>query len=1518
MASSSANETIIQTDEAYADAESQQNHHHIEVEVITEREDNANRQTNQNDETNADTEQNQHPIEVEGITEREDDVNTRTNSCASQHRKKSQTDEAKADPEPQQKQHHIEVEVITEREDNAYNRQTNQKDETNADTEQNQHPIEVEGITEREDDVNTRTKKKRSKKITIERPSQIEQRQTAEKANKDRHKPSKLAVGTKWLFTFIFGVILLACLTLSKISILVLSEAMNNDPDMNTDSRCRLFVKLQILILVPNVFAFFKSVWAGTFRNDLPMPSLRTILYAVPVSVFESTGLCLLIFNIPGLCKTHHIVLLMNCVFFVPLLDNIVRSCKQTNRKDRKRTLGLFGSALFFEIGGIAFSVYLVCLHVALEKLWMPIIGILLLSFAWTPFNYRVLLETENSDRKNNTDIQQDGNTLPLQADDSHSRPTQNATLHDVKRITWKLTLIMSFIKICSTYGISMILLSDDSISPFPENSSVTIVNYSNGWKLSIWEEASNGEVYYFVAHICSSFVSYYVGYMACTTCMQIGAFALPLVLTIVPSLLLLTIKGSCESILLRIGSTKDIYDCIVFPAHTKLDLVLLILAGSFFLVAQVLFTFCLIWENGSLLKLKEDQLFWLPMYTPSLLEQWLMLIRRNEFNDDKYKERVRNGSEAKVIICTTMFREDEHEMKQILESIFGVLQTKEKKHYESHIIFDGATKGTDPTEHALQLIYLIDEVFELPPHTCEKRRTPYGMSLKYTLRTKLANNQYETMDLTVHMKDNIKVKSKKRWSQVMYMSYVLDRRLKELDDTDDEDVFILTTDADVKFTSDSIAYLLDLMVRDDSVGAVCARTFPLGNGPVVWYQAFEYAIGHWFQKATEHVIGSVLCSPGCFSVYRCKAIREVLTTYASDVEHAFDFLTKDMGEDRWLCTLMVQTGRRIEYCAASENSTHCPETFDEFFKQRRRWVVSTLANMMLLLQQWTLVNEFNHRVSFLFLAYQAVLLFATLIGPSSVVLVICGGLQYSWNWNPVLTLILQLMICTGFTIICLITSSKTQLTVAKILTFLYAAVMTAVTVGTALQISNDFNGLPGAEANFISHDIKISTPTVYLATVTGIFLITAVLHLQECIYVLHGIWYLMCLPAGYLLLIIYSICNITDRSWGTREGKYGSDSSTVYANIRNQIAKNLRSIFSCCLRKPSVNVQLQETKRHKEYLQIEEEVKKTEDPKTGGKETSDTNDAVENTTPEDYETVNEWLPAEMIDKYGEKFIENGYENEMFISSMTDNDLQEIGIKADGERLTLLLKIRTLPDFKIAPEIPTNLSDWLHKIGLEQYKANFMNASIKSKEEMEALKLFGKKEIINQLHIVKRGHVKRLLYAIEQMRQPTKREKKIEKARTALLETRIENCSVELQEFWTLLIELCLVPQSSAFGSENTLKEKLSELRNTWLVIFALSNILWLILIFTLAEEGHLLSVFGGNPVGFIVIVLFGFILIIQFLAMFLHRFSTFKHFLARAPYFRSSGKNVIYDLHTKPYEDTEHSWYNNSGYSPP
>jgi chitin synthase len=43
----------------------------------------------------------------------------------------------------------------------------------------------------------------------------------------------------------------------------------------------------------------------------------------------------------------------------------------------------------------------------------------------------------------------------------------------------------------------------------------------------------------------------------------------------------------------------------------------------------------------------------------------------------------------------------------------------------------------------------------------------------------------------------------------------------------------------------------------------------------------------------------------------------------------------------------MLQQGWRVEYSAASDSFTACPQGFGEFYNQRRRWMPSTLANIM-------------------------------------------------------------------------------------------------------------------------------------------------------------------------------------------------------------------------------------------------------------------------------------------------------------------------------------------------------------------------------------------------------------------------------------------------------------------------------------------------------------------------------------------------------------------------------------------
>jgi chitin synthase len=68
------------------------------------------------------------------------------------------------------------------------------------------------------------------------------------------------------------------------------------------------------------------------------------------------------------------------------------------------------------------------------------------------------------------------------------------------------------------------------------------------------------------------------------------------------------------------------------------------------------------------------------------------------------------------------------------------------------------------------------------------------------------------------------------------------------------ENTFILTLDGDVEFRADAVRFMIDKMKENIKIGSVCGRVHPIGSGPIVWYQKFEYAVGHWLQKVTEHV----------------------------------------------------------------------------------------------------------------------------------------------------------------------------------------------------------------------------------------------------------------------------------------------------------------------------------------------------------------------------------------------------------------------------------------------------------------------------------------------------------------------------------------------------------------------------------------------------------------------------------------------------------------------------------------
>ena len=49
--------------------------------------------------------------------------------------------------------------------------------------------------------------------------------------------------------------------------------------------------------------------------------------------------------------------------------------------------------------------------------------------------------------------------------------------------------------------------------------------------------------------------------------------------------------------------------------------------------------------------------------------------------------------------------------------------------------------------------------------------------------------------------------------------------------------------------------------------------------------------------KSAQNVIGSVMCCPGCFSLYRASAVRDVMANYAGPTQSPFDVFIKDTGK---------------------------------------------------------------------------------------------------------------------------------------------------------------------------------------------------------------------------------------------------------------------------------------------------------------------------------------------------------------------------------------------------------------------------------------------------------------------------------------------------------------------------------------------------------------------------------------------------------------------------------------------
>ena len=373
----------------------------------------------------------------------------------------------------------------------------------------------------------------------------------------------------------------------------------------------------------------------------------------------------------------------------------------------------------------------------------------------------------------------------------------------------------------------------------------------------------------------------------------------------------------------------------------------------------------------------------------------------------------------AHAICLVTAYSEGELGIRSTLDSI--AMTDYPNSHRVILVICDGIIKGKGETHSTPDIVLSMMKDHTIPPQDVpafsyvavasgSKRHNMakvYSGFYDYGNKSMISPEKQQRVPMMVVVKcgtPDEHVKSKpgnrgKRDSQIILMSFLqkvmFDERMTELEYemfnglwkvtgiSPDFYEVVLMVDADTIVFPDSLTHMISAMVKDPEIMGLCGET-KIANKRASWVsaiQVFEYFISHHLSKSFESVFGGVTCLPGCFCMYRIKAPKgaqnywvpilanpDVVEHYS---ENVVDTLHKKnlllLGEDRYLSTLMLRTfpKRKQVFVPQAVCKTTVPESFSVLLSQRRRWINSTVHNLMELVLVRDLCGTFCFSMQF-------------------------------------------------------------------------------------------------------------------------------------------------------------------------------------------------------------------------------------------------------------------------------------------------------------------------------------------------------------------------------------------------------------------------------------------------------------------------------------------------------------------------------------------------------------------------
>ncbi|XP_060897853.1 chitin synthase 1 [Labrus mixtus] len=1346
----------------------------------------------------------------------------------------------------------------------------------------------------------------------------------------------------QYLMAVIVGLAVLTSAIVAKGSLLVLST-LSSPHSLRGDKDKQFYMLMLVFCLVcPNFLVFLKSLWKCAFKSFV-QPNMRTMSFVCAIECLVSLGTSVLVLVVMPQFDVLTNLFISGGVCIMSAVLQIVF------RLQREKWKILFPvCSLILTVAGYCLLVldYYVRVTSFVDRqsedcyiyIAVGIFASLLVSLCWW----------EN----------------PLQA--TNTMQEKLSELDGFRDFVFVISSILRIIVIGGVYLLYHVLIEK----------SIIWKDFNLG--SDDWEILQIGLGLFFLQAFCSA-ACHWFGVVACKIHAVRMSFALPVCCT-GPAVLLLglilfiteakqldgaehgSITEFCESLVflrnknstpvVLLEITRSICRTSLNSYYLQWPFSMLALEGVCIWSGFVTCTYY-VWKMEVQRIERTSQLFVRRLYESAFIDLSLLLNTKMKVPRAKNQESHDDLQSCVIYLCATMWHETYDEMLKILTSMFRFdryrgdpkEEHKDMFDFECHIYVDDAFMTDEKTGQRLvnsyvdDLVQVVIEVYRVftnkEPDDVSIIQAPYGGRLMFVMP--------EGNMLYVHLKDKQLIRNKKRWSQIMYLYYLLGWKgyitknpqkiqrqnnpcrasLFSLDgesyllpqqETDnkrkfiaDDHTYLLALDGDTDFQPKAVILLVDRLRMYENVGAACGRIHPTGMGPMVWYQKFEYAVGHWLQKTAEHVFGSVLCSPGCFSLFRGSSLMDdnVLKRYTTTATRASEYVQYDQGEDRWLCTLLLQQGWRVEYNAASDAYTNSPQEFKEFYNQRRRWGPSTLANTLDLLHSGGETVKRNTSISGLYIFYQMFAVGSSILGPASVTLMIAGAFQFIFKLAGTLSIIIASIPPVFYVIVCFVAKPNNQITIAAVMSVLYAFLMTA-----------SFFSIIG---DMVVQDTFLTPTGLFLVSMAIMYLVTAILHPEEFGMIIYGLMYFICIPSGYLLLTIYSLVNMHIVTWGTRESNKGGGEAKKKHNVLCD-----RNCRLCCW---DMKIQITQESENLMFQQITGQTSQQAPPLpvtsaevTHPAEVKMELQAIVEKRKED---------SVVVEEAKKNYRKQGKGSNASSSSSDDTvekrSLSESSFDEDDEDDDFMID-----NTEETVELP--VSDWVHpvkevflkKLTYANMKRNLqaqIRYTLRNKNHDDVCEdlvlmltdtLNGELNGVGPEDILSDIQLEEIRYALtKQARQFLKTshmmtlEKRVKRAiEKTLTAPQVQRLEEGEQDFWEKLIERYLKPITDTKAHLEEVTKELKSLRNKAVFLYFIINLLWVVATFFLQAIGNdVLSIeipkvypngssagepLRVEPLSLMFLLSFAVLLLIQFLAMLYHRVYTLIHVVS----YRSTEKD--------------------------